>query len=236
MVRPASRISKISSVQRVLVAVGRGVPTGTRVPQAAVRAVSAASVSHALVAFQLAGRRILSWRRAQETVASVTSFLVTVLSQSKAATGRPPFPLPSAAQVPRASMTSCRRARLSPYQPADRRGQFGRGAGAVGGAAARAAAAARVHAKMCRYGRNRRCRMTCGPYRQTAYRGVTYAPEMPPSTRKSVAFTKEESSLARNATAAAISSASANRPTGMCTSRRAARSGSLANSSWSRGC
>lgn len=65
--------------------------------------------------------------------------------------------------------------------------------------------------------------------------GVTYAPAIPPSTRKSVAFTNEESSLARNATAAAISVGSANRPTGMCTRRRAARSGSLANSSWSSG-
>ena len=46
---------------------------------------------------------------------------------------------------------------------------------------------------------------------------------------------KDASSLARNATAAAISSGSANRPIGTCTSRRAARSGSLANSSISSG-
>ena len=45
----------------------------------------------------------------------------------------------------------------------------------------------------------------------------------------------EASSLARNATAAAISSGSANRPIGTCTSRRAARSGSAANSSCSSG-
>ncbi|CAM5307906.1 hypothetical protein STENM223S_04065 [Streptomyces tendae] len=48
-------------------------------------------------------------------------------------------------------------------------------------------------------------------------------------------MTKGESSLARKATAAAISSASANRPSGMWTRRRAARSGSLANSSRSSG-
>ena len=45
----------------------------------------------------------------------------------------------------------------------------------------------------------------------------------------------DASSLARNATAAASSSGSANRPIGTCTSRRAARSGSLANSSCSSG-
>ncbi len=45
----------------------------------------------------------------------------------------------------------------------------------------------------------------------------------------------EASSLARNATAAASSSGSANRPTGMCTRRRCARSGSFANSSCSSG-
>ena len=50
---------------------------------------------------------------------------------------------------------------------------------------------------------------------------------MPPSTRNVDAVTNEASSLARNATAAAISSGSANRPIGMCTRRRAARSGSL---------
>ena len=48
-------------------------------------------------------------------------------------------------------------------------------------------------------------------------------------------MTKEASSLARNATAAAISSGSAKRPTGTWTSRRAARSGSLAKSSWRSG-
>ena len=46
---------------------------------------------------------------------------------------------------------------------------------------------------------------------------------MPPSTRNSEAVRNEESSEARKATAAAISSASAKRPIGMCTSRRAAR-------------
>ena len=46
----------------------------------------------------------------------------------------------------------------------------------------------------------------------------------------------EASSLARNATAAAILGASANRPIGMCTRRRAARSGSLANNSWEHRC
>ena len=58
---------------------------------------------------------------------------------------------------------------------------------------------------------------------------------MPPSTRNVDAVTNEASSLARNATAAAISSGSAKRPVGMCTRRRAARSGSLANSSSSIG-
>ena len=46
---------------------------------------------------------------------------------------------------------------------------------------------------------------------------------------------KDESSDARNAAAAAISVASPKRPMGMCTSRRAARSGSLANNSCSNG-
>ena len=58
---------------------------------------------------------------------------------------------------------------------------------------------------------------------------------MPPSTRNVDAVMNDASSLARKATAAAISSASAKRPAGMCTSRRAARSGSLANSSCSSG-
>jgi hypothetical protein len=49
------------------------------------------------------------------------------------------------------------------------------------------------------------------------------------------AVMNEASSLARNATAAAISDASANRPIGTWTSRRAARSGSAANSSVSSG-
>ena len=43
---------------------------------------------------------------------------------------------------------------------------------------------------------------------------------MPPSTRNVDAVMKLASSLARNATAAASSSGSANRPTGTCTSRR----------------
>ena len=46
---------------------------------------------------------------------------------------------------------------------------------------------------------------------------------------------KDESSEARKAAAAAISLASPKRPMGMCTRRRAARSGSLAKSSWSNG-
>ena len=46
---------------------------------------------------------------------------------------------------------------------------------------------------------------------------------MPPSTRNADAVMNEASSLARNATAAAISDASANRPIGTCTRRRAAR-------------
>ena len=54
---------------------------------------------------------------------------------------------------------------------------------------------------------------------------------MPPSTRKVDAVMNDESSEARNAAAAAISEASPKRPIGMCTSRRAARSGSLAKSS-----
>ena len=48
---------------------------------------------------------------------------------------------------------------------------------------------------------------------------------MPPSTRKVLAVMKLDSSEARKSTALAISSGSANRPSGMCTSRRAARSG-----------
>jgi hypothetical protein len=58
---------------------------------------------------------------------------------------------------------------------------------------------------------------------------------MPPSTRNVDAVMNEASSLARKATAAAISEASANRPIGTCTRRRAARSGSAANSPVSSG-
>src|SRR6266545_7066718 len=58
---------------------------------------------------------------------------------------------------------------------------------------------------------------------------------MPPSTTNCEAVMNEASSLARNATAAAISSGSAKRPIGTCTSRLAARSGSLAKSSMSSG-
>jgi hypothetical protein len=57
---------------------------------------------------------------------------------------------------------------------------------------------------------------------------------MPLSTRNVDAVMNDASSLARNATAPAISSGSANRPIGTWTRRRAARSGSLANSSRSR--
>src|SRR5690242_1606676 len=58
-----------------------------------------------------------------------------------------------------------------------------------------------------------------------------HAALIPPSTRKVDAVTNDASSLARNVTVAAISSASAKRPIGTCTRRRAARSGSLAKSS-----
>jgi hypothetical protein len=47
------------------------------------------------------------------------------------------------------------------------------------------------------------------------YSGVTYAPVIPPSTRKFDAVINEESSLAKNATAAAISEASPKRPIGI---------------------
>ena len=47
-----------------------------------------------------------------------------------------------------------------------------------------------------------------------AYSGVTYAPVRPPSTMKFEAVTKEASSEAKNATAAAISRGSPNRPIG----------------------
>src|SRR4051794_37815783 len=58
---------------------------------------------------------------------------------------------------------------------------------------------------------------------------------MPPSTRNVEAVMNVASSLARNATAAASSSGSANLPTGTWTSRRAAFLGSLAKSSFSSG-
>ena len=76
-------------------------------------------------------------------------------------------------------------------------------------------------------GRRRRAERSLTPN----YKGVTYAPEIPPSTRKVDAVMNEESSLAKNAAAAAISDASPKRPIGMWTRRRAARSGSLAKSS-----
>src|SRR5205823_2816686 len=49
---------------------------------------------------------------------------------------------------------------------------------------------------------------------RAGHSGVTYAEEMPPSTRKVEAVTNDASSEARKATAAASSSGSANRPTG----------------------
>ena len=58
---------------------------------------------------------------------------------------------------------------------------------------------------------------------------------MPPSTRNVVAVMKDESSLARKATAAAISSGAPKRPIGTWTSRRCARSASLAKRSRSSG-
>src|SRR5262249_55402541 len=61
-----------------------------------------------------------------------------------------------------------------------------------------------------------------------AHWGVTYAPEMPPSTRNVVAVPNEASSLARKATAAAIASGPPKRPMGTWTSRRCAASGSAA--------
>ena len=63
------------------------------------------------------------------------------------------------------------------------------------------------------------------------YTGVTYAPPMPPSTRKVEAVMYDDSSDARNRTALASSTASAKRPIGTWTIRRAACSGSLAYSS-----
>src|ERR671918_506907 len=58
---------------------------------------------------------------------------------------------------------------------------------------------------------------------------------MPPSTRNVDAVMNDDSSEARKSTAFAISSGSPNRPIGTCTNRRAARSSSLANSSFSSG-
>src|ERR1019366_805460 len=74
-----------------------------------------------------------------------------------------------------------------------------------------------------------------GLWRSRDQNGVTYAPVIPPSTMNCDAVMKLDSSLARNSTALAISSGSANRPTGMWARRRAARSRSVANSSWSSG-
>src|SRR5665811_26963 len=75
----------------------------------------------------------------------------------------------------------------------------------------------------------------CRHTNDRSHSGVTYAPEMPPSTRKVDAVMKLDSSEARNSTALAISSGSANRPSGTWTNRRAARSGSLANKSCNKG-
>src|SRR5205085_3943231 len=69
-----------------------------------------------------------------------------------------------------------------------------------------------------------------GPAAPPAYSGVMYAPVIPPSTRNVEPFTYELSSLARNSAAFAISSARANRPIGMCTSRRLRRAGSASSS------
>src|SRR3954452_1476256 len=56
--------------------------------------------------------------------------------------------------------------------------------------------------------------------------GVMYAPVIPPSTRNDVPVMNEDSSLARNSAAFAISSARAKRPIGMWTNRRLRRAGS----------
>src|SRR3954453_6603259 len=50
--------------------------------------------------------------------------------------------------------------------------------------------------------------------------GVMYAPVIPPSTRNDVPVMNDDSSLARNSAALAISSALAKRPIGMWTNRR----------------
>src|SRR5438477_10045792 len=60
--------------------------------------------------------------------------------------------------------------------------------------------------------------------------GVIYAAVIPPSTRNVDPFTYDDSSLARNNAAFAISSGRAKRPGGMCTSRRLRRAGSASSS------
>lgn len=139
MVLASPRISMISSAQAVFSAVGSGRPAGTSVPQALVSARSAASVSQGLVSRQSAGRRILSCRSAQARVASEMSFLTTVLSQSKAATGRGPW---CPEQLPRSSIIFWSLARLWPYHLmlVESWGQVAR-AGAFAGAAVAGAVA-----------------------------------------------------------------------------------------------
>ena len=71
----------------------------------------------------------------------------------------------------------------------------------------------------------------CSRPHAASQRGDVGAGDAAVDEERATAVMNDASSLARNATAAAISSGSANRPIGTCTSRRAARSGSLAKSS-----
>ena len=114
MVLASPRISMISSAQAV---VRRRWAAGGRPGRRCRRPWSARgrrpSVSQGLVSRQSAGRRILSCRSAQARVASEMSFLTTVLSQSKAATGRGAVGVRE--QLPRSSIIFWSLARLWPY-------------------------------------------------------------------------------------------------------------------------
>src|SRR5699024_5476212 len=71
---------------------------------------------HLLTWLQLSGGRILLWRSAQASVAVVTSFLVSVLSQSKAATGTFRGGRAGWEQLRCSAITRLSRARLVPYR------------------------------------------------------------------------------------------------------------------------
>src|SRR5690242_7877292 len=107
----------IASAHAVFTSVGSGEPAGTVVPHAVWSAVIAVAVRNGEVSAQswLGGCFTRPFLIIQNVIASPTSPLIIVLSQSNTATGGASGSKVSAAQ-PFASIHPCRVARFVPYQ------------------------------------------------------------------------------------------------------------------------